>query len=191
MAVQMGCYGLGISRIFGAVAEHLADDKGLNWPRAIAPFEVAVIPSSDVTAEARDFTTCSRVKKQLDEELEHLTQSYAQLHGAQGKFKDCLQCVHGRSAASDGQNSVLVPLTNSLYVRGELANSDAVLVDVGTGFLVEKKLKSAEQFYEGKVQELTNSLKELEAIVQRKQANVRSVEEVGQSSWLRKAPKLR
>ncbi|XP_044718138.1 tRNA synthetase class II core domain-containing protein [Hirsutella rhossiliensis] len=55
MAVQMGCYGLGISRIFGAVAEHLADDKGLNWPRAIAPFEVAVIPSSDVTAEARDF----------------------------------------------------------------------------------------------------------------------------------------
>jgi hypothetical protein len=35
-------------------------------------------------------------------------------------------------------NSVLVPLTNSLYVRGELANSDSVLVDVGTGFLVEK-----------------------------------------------------
>lgn len=37
-----------------------------------------------------------------------------------------------------GEKSVLVPLTNSLYVRGELANSDAVLVDVGTGFLVEK-----------------------------------------------------
>lgn len=54
-AVQMGCYGLGVSRIFGAVAEHLADDTGLNWPRAIAPFEVVVIPSSDVTAEARDF----------------------------------------------------------------------------------------------------------------------------------------
>ncbi|KAM4059363.1 prefoldin subunit [Hirsutella rhossiliensis] len=131
----------------------------------------------------------AQVKKQLDEELEHLTQSYAQLHGAQGKFKDCLQCVHGRSAASDGQNSVLVPLTNSLYVRGELANSDAVLVDVGTGFLVEKKLKSAEQFYEGKVQELTNSLKELEAIVQRKQANVRSVEEVlGQKLMAAQSP---
>ncbi|EQK99646.1 hypothetical protein G6O67_003887 [Ophiocordyceps sinensis] len=120
----------------------------------------------------------AQVKKQLDEELEHLTQSYAQLHGAQARFKDCLQCVHGRATASDDDNSVLVPLTSSLYVRGELANSDAVLVDVGTGFLVEKKLKSAEQFYQGKVQELTNSLKELEAIVQRKQANVRAVEEV-------------
>lgn len=38
------------------------------------------------------------------------------------------------------QNSVLVPLTNSLYVRGELANADSVLVDVGTGFLLEKVL---------------------------------------------------
>ncbi|PHH91745.1 hypothetical protein CDD83_10449 [Cordyceps sp. RAO-2017] len=44
--VQMGCYGIGVSRIIGAVAEHMADEKGLNWPRAIAPFEVAVIPSS-------------------------------------------------------------------------------------------------------------------------------------------------
>ncbi|ERT00267.1 proline-tRNA ligase [Sporothrix schenckii ATCC 58251] len=40
---EMGCYGLGISRILGAVADHLADQQGLNWPRAIAPFEVAVI----------------------------------------------------------------------------------------------------------------------------------------------------
>ena len=37
-----------------------------------------------------------------------------------------------------GSTNVLVPLTNSLYVSGELASSDSVLVDVGTGFLVEK-----------------------------------------------------
>ncbi|KND90343.1 putative prefoldin subunit 5 [Tolypocladium ophioglossoides CBS 100239] len=120
----------------------------------------------------------AQVKKQLDEELEHLTSSFAQLHGAQNKFKDCLRCVNSRSTASDAHSSVLVPLTNSLYVRGELTDSDSVLVDVGTGFLVEKKLKSAEQFYEGKVSELSNNLKELELIVQRKQANVRAVEEV-------------
>ncbi|EFX06114.1 prolyl-tRNA synthetase [Grosmannia clavigera kw1407] len=39
----MGCYGIGISRILGAVADHLADPTGLRWPRAIAPFEVAVV----------------------------------------------------------------------------------------------------------------------------------------------------
>ena len=35
-------------------------------------------------------------------------------------------------------NAVLVPLTNSLYVKGELSSTDSVLVDVGTGFLIEK-----------------------------------------------------
>ncbi|KAI1137939.1 prolyl-tRNA synthetase [Hypoxylon sp. FL0543] len=44
VSMQMGCHGIGVSRIIGAVADHLADDKGLNWPRAIAPFEVVVIP---------------------------------------------------------------------------------------------------------------------------------------------------
>ncbi|CAK7203333.1 hypothetical protein SEUCBS139899_006064 [Sporothrix eucalyptigena] len=39
----MGCYGLGISRILGAVADHRADRQGLNWPRAIAPYEVIVV----------------------------------------------------------------------------------------------------------------------------------------------------
>jgi prefoldin alpha subunit len=44
----------------------------------------------------------AQVKKQLDEELEHLTTSFAQLHAAQNKFKDCLQCVKSRSAAPEG-----------------------------------------------------------------------------------------
>lgn len=33
---------------------------------------------------------------------------------------------------------MLVPLTNSLYVRGELSDTETVMVDVGTGFLIEK-----------------------------------------------------
>ncbi|KAF4969123.1 hypothetical protein FSARC_3590 [Fusarium sarcochroum] len=52
--VQMGCHGVGVSRIFGAVAEILADERGLNWPRAIAPFEVAVIPASGLAESAMD-----------------------------------------------------------------------------------------------------------------------------------------
>lgn len=50
--VQMGCHGVGVSRIFGAVAEILADERGLNWPRAIAPFEVAVIPTPGLDKES-------------------------------------------------------------------------------------------------------------------------------------------
>lgn len=38
------------------------------------------------------------VKKQLDEEVEHLTTSFAQLQAAQIKFKDCLRCVKTQGA---------------------------------------------------------------------------------------------
>ncbi|KAG6006287.1 hypothetical protein E4U21_007169 [Claviceps maximensis] len=120
----------------------------------------------------------AQVKKQLDEELEHLTSSYAQLHGAQNKFKECQRCVEARIDSDASSNSVLVPLTNSLYVKGEISNGETVLVDVGTGFLIEKKLKAARDFYNDKTTGLGNNLKELEAIVQRKQANLRAVEEV-------------
>ncbi|KAI1094193.1 prolyl-tRNA synthetase [Rostrohypoxylon terebratum] len=41
---QMGCHGIGVSRMVAAVAESMHDELGLNWPRAIAPFEVVVIP---------------------------------------------------------------------------------------------------------------------------------------------------
>ena len=45
--MQMGCYGIGISRIMGAAAEHLADKTGLNWPVTIAPYSCVVIPGTD------------------------------------------------------------------------------------------------------------------------------------------------
>lgn len=42
--IQMGCYGIGVSRIAAAAIEQGHDDKGIIWPRAIAPFEVVICP---------------------------------------------------------------------------------------------------------------------------------------------------
>lgn len=37
--VYMGCYGIGVSRLMGVIAEKFADEKGLVWPESIAPFK--------------------------------------------------------------------------------------------------------------------------------------------------------
>ncbi|KAL5339816.1 hypothetical protein BJX70DRAFT_397284 [Aspergillus crustosus] len=50
--MQMGCHGIGVSRMITAVADSLSDSKGLNWPRALAPFEVIVVPTKGLEAEA-------------------------------------------------------------------------------------------------------------------------------------------
>ena len=42
--MQMGCYGIGVTRIVGAAIEQNFDARGIIWPRAIAPFEVVICP---------------------------------------------------------------------------------------------------------------------------------------------------
>ena len=41
--IIMGCYGIGISRLMGIIAEHFSDDKGLVWPENIAPATVYLV----------------------------------------------------------------------------------------------------------------------------------------------------
>jgi prolyl-tRNA synthetase len=43
VAVQMGCYGIGVSRLVGAVIEASHDDAGIIWPASVAPFDVALV----------------------------------------------------------------------------------------------------------------------------------------------------
>lgn len=45
--LQMGCHGIGISRLIAAVASTLSDSKGLNWPSEIAPYQVVIIPRNE------------------------------------------------------------------------------------------------------------------------------------------------
>ena len=42
--MEMGCYGIGVTRLLGAAIEQHHDDKGIIWPDAIAPFEVVICP---------------------------------------------------------------------------------------------------------------------------------------------------
>ena len=44
MVVTMGCYGIGVTRVVASAIEQNFDEKGIIWPTAIAPFEVAIVP---------------------------------------------------------------------------------------------------------------------------------------------------
>ncbi|MFM7506050.1 MAG: proline--tRNA ligase [Rubrivivax sp.] len=55
---EMGCYGIGVTRILGAAIEQNHDERGMIWPAAIAPFECVICPigmdrSADVKAAAQ------------------------------------------------------------------------------------------------------------------------------------------
>jgi prolyl-tRNA synthetase len=51
---EMGSYGIGVSRLVGALVEANHDDDGIMWPDTVAPFQVALIQAKtgDTTADA-------------------------------------------------------------------------------------------------------------------------------------------
>jgi prolyl-tRNA synthetase len=49
--MQMGCYGIGVTRIVGAAIEQNHDDRGIAWPAAIAPFEAVICPVGAAKSE--------------------------------------------------------------------------------------------------------------------------------------------
>jgi len=58
VAMPMGCYGIGVSRVVAAAIEQNHDDNGILWPDAIAPFQIALVPigygKSDKVRETMD-----------------------------------------------------------------------------------------------------------------------------------------
>lgn len=63
--VYMGCYGIGISRLMGVIAEKFADEKGLVWPETVAPFKYYLVGiGEEGTKKAEEF-----YEKHTDETL--------------------------------------------------------------------------------------------------------------------------
>ncbi len=68
--MEMGCYGIGVSRIVGAAIEQNFDDRGITWPTAMAPFEVAIVPmgygKSELVRQAADHLYADLVAVGID-----------------------------------------------------------------------------------------------------------------------------
>ena len=65
--LQMGCYGIGVTRILGAAIEQNFDDRGIVWPASLAPFEVVLCPMGYDRSEA--------VKAEIDKLYEALIEA--------------------------------------------------------------------------------------------------------------------
>lgn len=63
---------------------------------------------------------------------------------------------------------LLVPLTSSLYLPGKVENPEKFLVDIGTGYYVEKNSEEAKKVYEGKIKKLDQDSGKLKDILVQK-----------------------
>ena len=123
---------------------------------------------------------------QLDQEVELLTNSMQSLKGAQTQFvssKDSLKSIRPDNVGKE----ILVPLTSSLYVPGQLADGNKVLVDIGTNYYVEKSVADADEFFKRKIDFLKQQMDKLQPAVQQKYQTKQIILEVLQSKIMAQA----
>ena len=103
--MEMGCYGIGLTRVMSAAIEQNHDDKGIIWPLALAPFHVVVVPLGKPGEEA--FEVAQTLYEGLVEAgVDALLDDRSDRPGA--KFADAelighpLQVVLGRRGLADG-----------------------------------------------------------------------------------------
>lgn len=56
VTLTMGCYGIGVSRVVAAAIEQNYDDRGILWPDALAPFQIALVPMKYENEAVREAT---------------------------------------------------------------------------------------------------------------------------------------
>ena len=79
------------------------------------------------------------------------------------RFQESGESLSRMKSDRDGCD-VLVPLTGSMYVPGKLSNPDKVVVDIGTGYYVEKNSKDAQDYFNRKVKYVTENMERVQAI---------------------------
>ncbi|KAI5819686.1 Prefoldin [Pyronema omphalodes] len=118
------------------------------------------------------------VKKQLDDEIEHLMGASTKLKKAQDRFREYINAVKAGVKMEVLDKPLLIPLTTSLFVPAKLSDPEHVLVDVGTGYFVEKTAPQAVKFYTEKIKTIETNMADIQKVMTQKLQNVRIVESV-------------
>ncbi|KAK2163603.1 hypothetical protein NP493_1440g00000 [Ridgeia piscesae] len=121
----------------------------------------------------------NHLSQQLDQEIELMQNSLNQLKMVQSKFVESQECLGKVTKANVGKD-MLVPLTSSMYVTGQLDDTDNFLIDVGTGYYVEKNAEQGKEYFKRKVEYITKEMEKIQPLLQEKYKMKQAVVEVVQ-----------
>lgn len=112
-----------------------------------------------------------------EQELQQLQVFLQQLHVGYDRFRTSKNVVEQLSQQTAGKQ-ILVPMTQSLYVPGEITDVDKVLVDVGTGYYVEKSTNDAKDVLERRMTMVRESIEKLTKTIAFKQSELEKIKRV-------------
>ncbi|XP_045496817.1 probable prefoldin subunit 5 [Colias croceus] len=105
----------------------------------------------------------AQLKQQLDQELTVFQDSLHTLKIAQRKFVESGESVDKIKPTTKGE-TILVPLTGSMYVPGILADTQNVIIDIGTGYYAQKDIEGAKDYFKRKVKFVTEQMEKIQVM---------------------------
>ncbi|XP_038220668.1 prefoldin subunit 5 [Zerene cesonia] len=105
----------------------------------------------------------AQLKQQLDQELNVFQDSLQTLKIAQRKFVESGESVEKIKPETKGK-TILVPLTGSMYVPGTIADTDNVIIDIGTGYYAQKDIDGAKDYFKRKVKFVTEQMEKIQVM---------------------------
>lgn len=108
------------------------------------------------------------MKQQFDQELQHFSQSLQALTMARSKFAECVEDIKAISSPDNVNQKILVPASASLYLPGKVVDNKKFMVDIGTGYYVDKSADEAIAFYEKKLANLNKESVQIQNIIKEK-----------------------
>jgi len=127
--------------------------------------------AASVSAAELTIPQLQQHKQMLEQELSYLTDTVAKLKAAQQAY-DMSSKVLGELGPSKESSEVLIPLTNSVFVRGNLGDCKNVLVNIGTGYFVERPVSGAKNHCDERSRVLTGNVTQFAKILAEKRQNL-------------------
>lgn len=126
------------------------------------------------------------LKQQLDNDVTTLAAAYDELATGRTRYLDNCTAIESYKqfckaasstqltadgASSGGKEEMLVPMTSSLFVKGQLVPHEKVIIDVGTGYFLQQPMDRAVDYFNARASEVKDRLELIE-----KSLNVKRVQ---------------
>jgi prefoldin alpha subunit len=111
---------------------------------------VSVSNEREVSAEDLSLDQLANLKQQHEDEIKELSSQLDQLFGAKNRYINARNVLDDMNKTEE-DSTLLIPLTSSLYAPGKIQNPKKVIVELGTGYFIEKTIPEAKDLISRKV----------------------------------------
>ncbi|XP_016979055.1 probable prefoldin subunit 5 [Drosophila rhopaloa] len=140
---------------------------------------MAATPSAPGKTEMIDLTKLNpeqlmQIKQELEQEMTKIQDSLSTLHGCKAKYAGSKEALE--TFQSNWENrQILVPLTSSMYVPGRVKDLNNFVIDIGTGYYIEKDLDGSKDYFKRRVDYVQEQIEKIEIWILQKTRFLNSV----------------